>query len=101
DAPLTLSLSPQTGRGNATARATTRVRLLSSGNDAGSPSPRERGEGRGEGLLRGSIQPVEAHRAAGENAFLRRRRGALEPLPHHVRCAREKAVAVRVVGRPH
>src|ERR1700730_7238467 len=51
-------------------------------------------------VLCASVQAVEGHRAAGQDAVLRCGRGALEPLTHHSGCAREKAVWMRVVGRP-
>src|SRR5438067_12058555 len=47
------------------------------------------------------VQAVEAHRAAGEDALLRRGRCALQPLAHHVGRAGEETVAMRVVGCPH
>src|SRR5262249_16647421 len=48
-----------------------------------------------------SVEPVESHRAAGQDALLRLGRGALQALAHHVGGAGKEAVAVRIVGRPH
>src|SRR5580700_5521255 len=48
-----------------------------------------------------SVEAVKAHCAAGEDAAVGLGRGALQALAHHVGRAREEAVAVRVVGRPH
>src|SRR5215469_8272051 len=48
----------------------------------------------------GTVQAVESHRAAGEDAVLGRGRGPLQPFAHHIGRARKKAVWVRIVGRP-
>ena len=52
-------------------------------------------------MLCASVQAVEGHRTAGQDAVLRRGRSALQPLAHHIGRAREKAVGMRVVSRPH
>src|ERR1700730_3664619 len=46
------------------------------------------------------VQPVEPHRAAGQDPMLGLRRYSLEAIQHHLRRAGEEAVRVRVVGRP-
>src|SRR6266566_71927 len=48
-----------------------------------------------------SVHAVKAERAAGEHAALGRRRGALQPLAHHVGGAGEEAVGMRLAARPH
>src|SRR6202140_5023725 len=57
----------------------------------------------GEGVVApaASVQTVEPHRAAGQDAMLGFGRGADEIFPDHVGGAGEEAVAMRVVGRPH
>src|SRR5881392_3367347 len=80
-------------RGYTRRPALTRLRALPS-------ATLSRGAGEGSSA-RSSVQPVEAHRAAGEDTLLRRGRGALQPLAHHVGRAGEKPVAMRVVGCPH
>src|SRR5579883_690828 len=47
-----------------------------------------------------SIEPVKAHRPAGHDPVLGFFRKALHPASDHVGSAREKAVGMRVVGRP-
>src|SRR4051794_22410607 len=47
-----------------------------------------------------SVQAVEPHGAAGHDLVLGVGRQALHALAHHVRRAREEAVAMRIVGRP-
>src|SRR5438445_13618259 len=48
-----------------------------------------------------SIHAVKAERAAGHDLLPRLRRQWPEPLAHHLRRAREEAVLVRIIGRPH
>src|SRR5438552_14440787 len=48
-----------------------------------------------------SVEPVEAHRAAGHDLVLGRVGQPFEPLSDHGGRAGEEAVRVRVVGRPH
>src|SRR2546425_1096254 len=49
----------------------------------------------------GSTEAVEAERAAGEHLVLRLGGQRPEALAEHLRRAREEAVLVRIVGRPH
>src|ERR1700756_4734024 len=48
-----------------------------------------------------SLQSVEAHRTAGHYLVLRLGGQWTEPLADHVRRAREEAVLMRVISRPH
>src|ERR1700732_4294619 len=65
------------------------------------PPPRRRRRANGaKGGFASSVEAVETHRAAGENAALGLGRGALQPLAQHVRRAGEEAVGMRVIGRP-
>src|SRR5580765_6023735 len=50
---------------------------------------------------RESAQAVEAEGAAGEHLVLRLGGQRPEPLAQHLRCPREEAVRVRIVGGPH
>src|SRR5260370_16745017 len=48
-----------------------------------------------------SVHAVKREGAAGQHAALSRGRGALDALAHHVGSAREEAVLMRIIGRPH
>src|SRR6516162_8111713 len=67
------------------------------GGEGGFSSTGGRGPGRPS---RRSVEAVETHGTAGENAALGRWRGVLQPLAHHVRRTWEEAVGVWVVSRP-
>src|SRR5882762_1733346 len=58
----------------------------------------------GDGPLGGSpssVHAVKIQGTAGQHATLRRLRGTLQALAHHVRRAREETVLMRIIRRPH
>src|SRR6516162_4457683 len=58
-------------------------------------------DGRRRGGPASSVEAVESHGAAGQDAVLSSRRGAFKAFAHHVGRAREEPVRVRIVRRPH
>src|SRR6266542_1273285 len=51
--------------------------------------------------LAASVQTIEAHGTAGQDAMLSSRRCAFKAFAHHVGRAGEKPIRMRIVGRPH